>query len=245
MLFFRKYKKVSGSGFRVPCFGFRVPGFGFSVRFDGDGEKKSPKLQPCYKSAVIDHRKPFEALETVDLDIHEDIIRRSIAGDRKAQYRLYQLYAKAMLNICMRMMSGREDAEDMLQESFAEAFRRLHTFRFESTFGAWLKRIVVNRCINELRRRKADLRYFEDMHLFEGRKEEEDTETGLSVEKVKSAMKELPNGSRMIFSLYLLEGYDHIEIAEILNISVSNSKSQYMRARQRVKELLTQMNYEN
>jgi RNA polymerase sigma factor (sigma-70 family) len=184
-------------------------------------------------------------LETVQLDIHEDLIRGSIQGNRKAQYRLYQLYAKAMLNICARMMPSQEDAEDMLQESFTEAFRRLHTFRFESTFGAWLKRIVVNRCINELRRKKADLKYFEDMHLFENKKEEENEVTGLSADIVKKAMKDLPNGSRMIFSLYLLEGYDHLEIAEILNISVSNSKSQYMRARQRVKELLTQMNYEN
>ncbi|MDP3463499.1 MAG: RNA polymerase sigma factor [Bacteroidales bacterium] len=184
-------------------------------------------------------------METVQLDIHQDLIRQSIEGSRKAQYKLYQQYARAMYNICLRMMPGVEDAEDMLQESFAEAFRRLHTFRFESTFGAWLKRIVINRCINEMRRRKADLKYFEDMHLFEGKPEEEVEETGLSVDKVRMAMKELPNGSRMIFSLYLLEGYDHLEIAEILNISVSNSKSQYMRARQKVKELLTQMNYEN
>lgn len=184
-------------------------------------------------------------LETVQLDIHQDLIRQSIEGSRKAQYKLYQQYARAMYNICIRMMPGVEDAEDMLQESFAEAFRRLHTFRFESTFGAWLKRIVINRCINEMRRRKADLKYFEDMHLFEGKPEEEVEETGLSVDKVRMAMKELPNGSRMIFSLYLLEGYDHLEIADILNISVSNSKSQYMRARQKVKELLTQMNYEN
>jgi len=184
-------------------------------------------------------------LETVQLDIHQDLIRESIGGNRKAQYKLYQQYARAMYNICFRMMQNTEDAEDMLQESFADAFRRMQSFRFESTFGAWLKRIVINHCINEIRRRKADLKYFEDMHLFEGKPEEPVEESGLSVEKVKLAMNGLPNGSRMIFSLYLLEGYDHLEIAEILNISVSNSKSQYMRARQRVKELLIQMGYEN
>jgi RNA polymerase sigma-70 factor (ECF subfamily) len=194
---------------------------------------------------LIIERPLKRELETVQLDIHEDLIQGSIRGDRKAQYRLYQLYAKAMFNVCARMMPSHEDAEDMLQESFTEAFRRLHTFRFESTFGAWLKRIVVNRCINEIRRKKTDLKYFEDMHLFEGKKDEEEESYGLSAELVKKAMKDLPGGSRMIFSLYLLEGYDHLEIAEILNISVSNSKSQYMRARQRVKELLTQMNYEN
>lgn len=209
--------------------------------------QKNPRnCNPIIKTLSLIIERPLKReLETVQLDIHEDLIRGSIQGNRKAQYRLYQLYAKAMFNVCARMMPSHEDAEDMLQESFTEAFRRLHTFRFESTFGAWLKRIVVNRCINEIRRKKADLKYFEDMHLFENKKEEENEVTGLSADIVKKAMKDLPNGSRMIFSLYLLEGYDHLEIAEILNISVSNSKSQYMRARQRVKELLTQMNYEN
>jgi RNA polymerase sigma-70 factor (ECF subfamily) len=184
-------------------------------------------------------------LETIKLDIHRDLIEQSVLGNQKAQYRLYQLYAKAMYNICCRMMPNTEDAEDMLQEAFTEAFRRLSSFRYESTFGAWLKRIVINRCINELRKRKAELSFFDDMQRFEGKAEEVTETMGVSVEKVKKAMEELPNGSRMIFSLYLLEGYDHVEISEILNISVSNSKSQFMRARLRVKEKLNQMGYEN
>lgn len=184
-------------------------------------------------------------METLKLDIHRELIEQSVLGSQKAQYRLYQLYAKAMYNICCRMMPCTEDAEDMLQESFTEAFRRLASFRYESTFGAWLKRIVINRCINELRKRKADLNYFDDMQRFEGQADDMEECVGISVEKVKKAMTGLPNGSRMIFSLYLLEGYDHIEIAEILNISVSNSKSQYMRARLKVKETLNQMSYEN
>jgi RNA polymerase sigma factor (sigma-70 family) len=98
-------------------------------------------------------------LETIKLDIHRDLIEQSVLGNQKAQYRLYQLYAKAMYNICCRMMPSNEDAEDMLQEAFTEAFRRLSSFRYESTFGAWLKRIVINRCINELRRRKAELSF--------------------------------------------------------------------------------------
>ncbi len=143
------------------------------------------------------------------------------------------------------MMPTVEDAEDMLQEAFTEAFRRLSGFRYESTFGAWLKRIVINRCINELRKRKTDLSFFDDMQRFDQTEEKEPDPKGVSVEKVKKAMDDLPNGSRMIFSLYLLEGYDHIEISEILNISVSNSKSQFMRARLKVKEKLNQMGYEN
>jgi len=177
-------------------------------------------------------------------DIHRNIIEKSIKGSSKAQYQLYGLYSRAMYNICFRMMNSREEAEDMLQEAFTEAFRRLTSFRFESTFGAWLKRIVINRCINEIKRKKADLEFFEDMSPFNDASDDNDNNPGLSVEKIKVAMEELPEGSKMIFSLYLLEGYDHKEISQILDISESNSKSQYMRAKRKIKEILGGTIYE-
>lgn len=182
-------------------------------------------------------------VETVITQTHNDLILQCLEGNRKAQYALYQQYAKAMLNLSYRMMQNKEDAEDVLQEAFFEAFDKLHRFRFESTFGAWLKRIVVNRCINALRRKRVQLQYLDDMQVFAGIPDEVPEETGLTVEQVKKAMCNLPSGSRTIFSLYLLEGYDHNEIAEILDISVSNSKTQYMRARQRVKEIIMQQGY--
>ncbi len=179
-------------------------------------------------------------------DIHRDIIEKSKSGDSAAQYRLYSLYAKAMFNAAYRMMGNREEAEDMLQESFTDAFMRLHSFRYESGFGTWMKRIVINHCLNEIKRRKAELQFFDDMSMFDSRTENVDSgyESGLSVENIKAAMEHLPNGSKMIFSLYLLEGYDHTEISQILKISESNSKSQYMRAKQKIKEVLKTMNYE-
>jgi len=182
----------------------------------------------------------------VQLDIHKDIIEQSKLGNSKAQYRLYQLYAKAMYNTCYRMMNSEMEAEDMLQEAFTEAFMKLGSFRYESTFGAWLKRIVVNKCINEIKRRKADLNFVEDIAIYAGREEEEDHNAELSVAEIRKAMEQLPDGSRVIFSLYLLEGYDHREIAQILNVSESNSKSQYMRAKRKIKEILEGgMRYEN
>ncbi len=181
----------------------------------------------------------------MQIDIHKDIIEKSKKGSSKAQYQLYALYAKAMYNTCYRMMNSQPEAEDMLQEAFTEAFMKLHTFRYESTFGAWLKRIVVNKCINEIKRRKADLNFVEDITVFGDRKEDDDVNVGLNVKDIKNAMEHLPDGSRMIFSLYLLEGYDHREIAQILNVSESNSKSQYMRAKRKVKEILEGGNYEN
>jgi len=179
-------------------------------------------------------------------DIKKDIIERSRKGNRNAQYQLYQQYSKAMFNICFRFMNNREEAEDMLQESFSEAFSKLAIFRYESTFGAWLKRIVINKCINELKRKKTQLEFFEDMSPFNNREDKEDGyESGLSAESIKKAMQQLPRGSRMIFSLYLLEGYDHEEISQILSISESNSKTQYMRAKQRIKEILKYQSYES
>ncbi len=180
-------------------------------------------------------------------DINREIIERSKRGSVKAQYELYNRYAKAMFNTCYRMMGSVEEAEDMLQEAFSDAFRRLESFRYESTFGAWLKRIVVNRCINEIKRKKAELVFVEDISVYKNNTEDDIDYKNieLDVQSVKRAMGKLPAGSRMIFSLYLLEGYDHREIAQILDVSESNSKSQYMRAKRRIKEILEGENHEN
>lgn len=179
-------------------------------------------------------------------EIHRDIIEGCKLGQQRAQYQLYQLYSKAMFNVCYRMMSNREEAEDLLQDSFTDAFHRLHTFRYESSFGHWLKRITVHKCINEIKRKKADLDYYDNMGWFENQEEEKEEAygNGLTVENVKKAIGHLPSGSRMIFSLYLLEGYDHVEISQILDISESNSKSQYMRAKRKVKEILNTNSHE-
>ena len=172
-------------------------------------------------------------------DIHKEIIELSKAGNSKAQYQLYQLYAKAMFNICMRFMNSREEAEDMLQESFSEAFLKLDSFRYESAFGAWLKRIVINKCINAIKKKKADLVLTDDVYHFDKNEEtENDDDIEYDVKRVHRAIELLPDGYRVIFSLYLLEGYDHTEIAQILNISEGTSKSQYMRAKKKILELL-------
>jgi RNA polymerase sigma factor (sigma-70 family) len=146
-----------------------------------------------------------------------------------------------MFSICVRMMNSREEAEDLLQEAFSEAFHQLVYFRYESAFGAWLKRIVINRCINALKRKKAELVLFDDFYKFDHAAEEKDNfeeDTQLTVKKIHAAVEKLPDGYRVIFSLYMFEGYDHGEIAQILSISESTSKSQYLRAKHRIKEIL-------
>jgi RNA polymerase sigma factor (sigma-70 family) len=173
------------------------------------------------------------------LNIHEDLIERCKAGDRAAYYRLYKLYARAMFNVSYRITGNDDDAEDAVQDAFVSAFRNLDAYRGDATFGAWLKRIVVNRSINLLRKRRHELiPDSEDWDVAEP-EEEESYKEGLTVERVKAAIEELPDGYRAVLSLYLLEGYDHQEIAEILGVTESTSKSQLNRAKRRLKEKLT------
>jgi RNA polymerase sigma factor (sigma-70 family) len=177
-------------------------------------------------------------------DIVGGLIEASRAGDKKAQYRLYSMYSKAMYNICTRMLNSREEAEDILQEAFSEAFYRLGSFRQESTFGAWLRRIVVNRCINALKKKKLDVVPLDDQGIqVLSSNIEPDTEL-YSPERILRALSKLPDGYRIVFSMYILDGYSHKEIAEMLNITESTSKTQYLRAKQRIKELLIKDDHE-
>jgi RNA polymerase sigma-70 factor (ECF subfamily) len=137
------------------------------------------------------------------------------------------------------MTNVQEEAEDMLQESFSYAFSKLGSFRFESSYGAWLKRIVVNTCINHLKKKRVDLVYTEQHNDPAPEEDPVDyEEIRFRVESVMKAMGKLPEGYRIVFSLYLLEGYDHKEISEILGITESTSKSQFLRAKQKMKEIL-------
>lgn len=173
------------------------------------------------------------------LNIHEELINRCLEGDREAHYKVYKLYSKAMFNVGYRITGNEEDAEDVLQESFVSAFRNLKSYRADASFGSWLKRIVVNKAINVLKKRKLEL-LPEDREIDVAEESvSEEYLPMLSVERVKQTIEMLPDGYRSVLSLYLLEGYDHQEISEIMGISESTSKSQLNRAKNKLKELLT------
>ncbi len=183
-------------------------------------------------------------------DIHKTIIEACKNGDERQKYKLYQLFSKAMFNVCYRVMNNREEAEDMLQEAFTQAFMKLDSYRFESGFGAWLKRIVINTCINAKNKRKVELTFMDEMYSFDHpeQNDNDEEEVMLTVAGITKAMEKLPEGGRIIFSLYLFEGYDHGEISQIMNITESTSKSQFMRAKRRIIEILKEQKtgrYEN
>ncbi|MFC5044630.1 RNA polymerase sigma factor [Aquimarina hainanensis] len=173
-------------------------------------------------------------METNILYTHKELVEKSKSGDRNSQYQLYKLYVDAMYNISMRMLNIKEDAEDVTQESFIEAFKNLEKFRYESTFGSWLKRIVINKSINHLKLKRVPIVSIapNEFHLT-SEMTEYDIDM-LDVEKIKKGISMLPDGYRQIINLYLIEGYDHVEIGEILTISTSTSKSQYHRAKKKL-----------
>jgi RNA polymerase sigma-70 factor (ECF subfamily) len=178
-------------------------------------------------------------LEQQLLNIHGDLIARCRAGDRDAHYKLYKLYSRAMYNVGFRITGREEDAEDALQEAFISAFRNLESYRGDAAFGAWLKRIVVNKAINVVKKRRHELIPEDDGWDVAEQEAPVEYKEELTVERVKSAIEQLPDGYRAVLTLYLLEGYDHQEIAEILQVSESTSKSQLNRAKNRLRELLT------
>jgi len=145
-----------------------------------------------------------------------------------------------MYNICLRMLKNETDAEDLLQKSFIDVFTKLDTFRYQSSIGAWIKRVVINNCINFLKRRRFHFQELEPAHVEVPAKMDRDSQSNsqLSVEVVHQALMQLPDGYRIVFSLYLLEGYDHKEIAQILEISEATSKSQFSRAKKKMREII-------
>jgi len=182
--------------------------------------------------------------ETINL--HQDIIDQCLAGSRDAQFELYRLYSKAMFNVSLRIVNDHDDAEDILQDAFVSAFRNLKSYRGDASFGAWLKRIVVNKSINFIKKRQAIMVPLEDekIDVAEEASGVNEKELRIDVESVKRGIHELPDGFRTVLTLYLLEGYDHSEIAGIMGITESTSKSQYLRAKKKLRGILeNKVNY--
>ncbi len=145
-----------------------------------------------------------------------------------------------MLNVAFRIVGNIAEAEDVLQEAFLDAFGKVKEFRQDTTFGLWLKQIVVNRSINLLRKRRLELVDMESEQLenIADAETEDEEEIQYQAAMVKEAIKELPEGYRLVISLYLLEGYDHEEIGQILNISENTSRTQFLRAKRKLIDII-------
>jgi RNA polymerase sigma-70 factor (ECF subfamily) len=180
-------------------------------------------------------------LETALKDIHHDLIEACRQNDRAAQIEIYDLYFRAMYNTSLRIVNDTAEAEDVMQDSFIEAFGKISSYRAEGTFGGWLKRIVINNSINIIRKRKETISIDEaeiDIKDDDGQEEEYSENVFCRLEEIRDAVKKLPEAYKTIISLHLLEGYDHQEISEILNTSYGNIRTRYSRAKQKLLQII-------
>jgi RNA polymerase sigma factor (sigma-70 family) len=171
-------------------------------------------------------------------NIHQELIDGCVSGDHKAQFQIYRLYYKAMYNTSLRIVNNESEAEDIMQESFLSAFEKIDSYSGCVSFGAWLKKIVLNRSLDSLKKNSKlifeDIDKHSDNVIDETDELFQEDESIARIEAIREAIRRLPDKSRIILSLYLIEGYDHEEISEILSISCSTSRSQFSRAKQRL-----------
>jgi RNA polymerase sigma-70 factor (ECF subfamily) len=176
-------------------------------------------------------------------ELHRELIDRCKDGDIKAQYSLYKLFSKRIYNVAMRFMNNKMDADEIVQDTFIIAFKKMNRFEGKGAFGQWLKRIAINNCISILRKRKIHFEDIEKVNIAVDVPDE--VEEDLSPEIVHKAIRELPEKARTILNLYALEGYKHKEIGDILNITESTSKTQYRRAKLILLDKLKSVIHEN
>jgi len=181
-------------------------------------------------------------IEQKGYQIHQELIERCRTGDRLAQREIYRLYYKAMYNTCYRMISNQVESEDIMQESFLAAFLKINSYKGEMSFGSWLKKIVINKSIDVLRARKVRFEELNEKSVVFVAEDEPDLSFAendtLKVAQIREAIKKLPEGFRIVLTLSLFEGFDHEEIATILKISESTSRSQLARAKKKLIEIL-------
>lgn len=170
-----------------------------------------------------------------------DIIEKCKQNNRKAQLQLYNQYCDGMYIVARRFLNDTAEAEDAVQEAFIKAFSKLHQFKAEVTFGAWLKRIVINNCMDCLKSKKQQLVELNEVHLKVVDTVKDDkwlVDDTITLKEVKEAIKRLPDKYQYVIMLYLIEGYDHQEISEILGISEVASRTQLSRGKVKLQELL-------
>jgi len=176
--------------------------------------------------------------------IHHNIIERCKKNDAKAQMELYKLYCKAMFLVARRYMKDDMAAEDVMQDAFIKAFRKLESYKGEVNFGSWLKRIVINQSIDELKKRRLEL-----VSINHERHEVLDDDGGWQVDdtttmqQIVSCINQLKEKYRVVLSLYLLEGYDHQEISQVLGITEVTSRTHLLRGKKKLQESLKHLRY--
>ncbi|MDH5475582.1 MAG: RNA polymerase sigma factor [Cyclobacteriaceae bacterium] len=180
------------------------------------------------------------------MEIEKKLVEQCKKGDRKAQQEIYSLFCKSMYVVCQRYSKSQLEAEDILQEAFIKIFNNIKQYRGDSTIGAWIKRIVINTALNS-QRSKLYMFPMTDVEALENENEGDFSLSKFHFKELLAMIQSLPEGCRIIFNLFAIEGYSHKEIAARLEISEGTSKSQYSRAKGLLRnmiELEEKMSYE-
>ncbi|APA65265.1 MULTISPECIES: RNA polymerase sigma factor [Maribacter] len=172
-----------------------------------------------------------------------NVVEKCKANDRAAQLQLYRKYCDGMFVVANRFVKNADDAEDVLQESFIKAFQKIHQYKGEVTFGAWLKRIVVNKSIDFLKSKKDKVSIDEQDMQVVAEDDNWNVSAVISIDEVRLAIDQLQEKYKYVVLMFLVEGYDHQEIAEVLNISSSACRTRLSRGKNQLKELLKEKNY--
>ena len=177
--------------------------------------------------------------EKIFENIHQELIDGCKEGNKFDQMKIYKLYYKAMYNTALRILNNTVEAEDVMQESFLTAFQKINNYGGTGSFGSWLKRIVVNNSIDTLGKSRFNLSLDEIGDIeFDDSNENYFEILNYKVEEIREMIFNLSDNHRTILSLYLLEGYDHEEISQILDISYNTSRTRYSRARKKLLQLI-------
>ncbi|MCH3883179.1 RNA polymerase sigma factor [Tenacibaculum sp. K20-16] len=175
--------------------------------------------------------------------LHQNLIDLCKCNNAKAQMQLYNLYSKAMFLVAKRYVKDSVLAEDVMQDAFIKAFKNLHSYKAEVSFGAWLKRIVINQSIDELKKKKLELVTINEEVVTIIEEDNWEVEEAISTKMIIETINNLKEKYRVVLTLYLLEGYDHSEISEILNIAEVTSRTHLMRGKKQLQEQLKIISY--
>jgi len=168
----------------------------------------------------------------------EQMLAGSIKNNASAQEAFYNKFSPKMLGVCYRFAKNREDAEDMLQEGFIKIFTQLHQYRNEGALEGWIRRIIVHTCINILKKNKKFAETVDIIHANSIHVKEDMIPSIMQAKQVVECIRMLPVGYKTVLNLYAIEGYSHKEIAGMLDIEESTSRSQYTRAKAMLEEIL-------
>jgi len=175
---------------------------------------------------------------------YKSLIEKASRGNKRSQHQLFELFAPKMLSVCRQYIKNTDVAEEVMLSGFLKVFTHLSSFKHEGSFEGWVRRIMINEAITQLRKDKK-MRFIDDEEIENSKDFVTYLETELEVEEIQKIIDGLPEGYKTVFILYAVEGYKHSEISELLQISESTSKSQLFKARKALRSIIEKQNIVN